>query len=140
MNLGYVSIADGHDNSGDIGDVKLDPNEILVDNEIIRIRFEYPFNNPQIIKFKSDKGYFTRSDIIKLVVKKYQKIYEEEEKSTALPIETVEERTKGKSKLMNRATTNGKWGIWGHDIGDLMLHTLSVNDEDPTLYYLGIDS
>lgn len=119
MDLGYIFIADGHDNSGDIGDVKLDPNEILVDNEIIRIRFEYPFNNPQIIKFKSDKGYFTRSDIIKLVVKKYQKIYEEEEKSTALPIETE---------------------LPQMEIGDLILHTLSVDDEDPTLYHLNIDS
>ena len=41
--------------------------------------------------------------------------------------------------LVNRANTDGIHGIYGHDLGDLALHTVTYDIEAGKIY-LGIDS
>lgn len=64
-------------------------------------------------------------------------MYKEEKRTSNLPEETCADRFG--SSMINRAPTNGKYGIWGHSLGDLVLHTVHY---DPTgkVIKLGIDS
>lgn len=64
-------------------------------------------------------------------------MYWEEEESTKLPVETSAERHGG--ILANRAETDGRWGIWGHELEDLRLTCISYSSEDKTIN-LGVDS
>ena len=41
--------------------------------------------------------------------------------------------------LINRAATDGTYGIWGHDLGDLVLHTIYYAPTSGEIC-LGIDS
>lgn len=40
--------------------------------------------------------------------------------------------------MYNRIKTNGDYGIWGHVLGDLMLHTLYF--EEKNVITVGVDS
>ena len=40
--------------------------------------------------------------------------------------------------MYNRITTEGKFGIWGHDLGDLILHTVWIDNDN--VITLGVDS
>ncbi len=40
--------------------------------------------------------------------------------------------------MLNRETTHGPHGIWGHSLGDLVLHT--VSQVKGNLFDLGVDS
>lgn len=115
--------------------------EIVIDKPSIRVEFNYPLRDEHIIElFPCDgKKHFTRGTLAQTIALKYQQIYREEDESTQLKVETVYERTNGAFALVNRAETNGVWGIWGHVLGDLDLHTVSY-DEEKDVYTLGIDS
>lgn len=76
----------------------------------------------------SDSQGFTRRGIAKAVSEVYNRIYDEEEKPTT----TYE-------FLQNRVKTSGKYGIWGHYLSDLDLHTIIYMPEY-NLYDLGTDS
>ncbi len=99
---------------------------------------DYPLTRPY-----REKISFTRPDqrtlryVISIVCDRYQKIYREEEKSSSIKVIPLKER----KKLLNRNETNGKYGIWGHDIEDLSLTSISIIEVDGRLYLdLDIDS
>lgn len=50
----------------------------------------------------------------------YKQIYEEERNSTEIPEGYIE-------GMYNRNRTNGKYGIWGHDISDLILEGIKIS-------------
>jgi hypothetical protein len=117
-----------------------DGDEVVIPKNEIRVEINYPFANSHIFTLTPQIGeVFTRSGLGIAIALKYQEMYDEEEKSTNLPIESVAERSGGKCHLMNRARTDGKYGIWGHDLSDLDLHTVEY-DVDLNLWILGIDS
>jgi hypothetical protein len=86
----------------------------------------------------SSPGGFTRSELARKVADLYKRVYEEEEQTTKIAVIPLEQR-KG---LINRNETNGKYGIWGHDLSDLVLHTIEISRkaDGTVLAYLGIDS
>ena len=57
-----------------------------------------------------------------MVALDYKTVYDEEASTT----QTTPALLPG---MLNRNTTDGKWGIWGHELGDLIVHTL-VESED----------
>ena len=65
-------------------------------------------------------------------------IYQEEESTSSLPIERMCDRHSG-CLLINRAPTNGIYGVYGHDIRDLALHAVTY-DINGGKIYLSIDS
>lgn len=120
------------------------PDEKVIDKSYIRVLFDYPLETEHILTLVPPDGkeYFTRASLGKAIALKYQEIYDEEEKTTELPVETLAQRMAKEGKecyLINRAETNGNWGIWGHALGDLDLHTVSY-DNQQDYYTLGIDS
>jgi len=119
--------------------------EIVINKPSIRVEFNYPLAKEHILELVPCDGnhYFTRATLAKTIALKYQEIYQEEKNTTTLPIESVADRTSSGGNrgcmLMNRAHTDGVWGIWGHDLSDLDLHTVSYHAPED-VYTLGIDS
>lgn len=93
-------------------------NEIIINKDIVTLIIDYPLNKPIEVKIQSDKTTgFTRKELAQKISIEYNRIYKEEEESSKVKTTPIEER-KG---LINRNQTDGKYGIWGHDIDDLDL-------------------
>jgi len=96
----------------------------------IRVEFEYPLKTA-ITRVLAHDGGFTRRDFAEAVASEYQKIYAEEEAS-------MTDSPEPQGILLNRSRTNGVHGIWGHDLGDLVLE--SAQKHDNGTWELGIGS
>jgi len=94
--------------------------EIVVPETRLTVIIDYPLSNS--FKFGLiSKGGFTRAQLITEISKHYYKIYDEEERTATIKTIPLKDR-----KIYNRNQTNGKYGIWGHDIGDLVLDEIHV--------------
>jgi hypothetical protein len=115
------------------------PDEIVVSSNELHVVIDYPVTGEWEFKITSggSKG-FTRAELAREISRVYHALYVEEERTTKIKVIPPKER----KKLYNRNQTDGKFGIWGHDIGDLELHTVELHKgADGKLYaILGIDS
>jgi hypothetical protein len=103
-----------YDDEDDSGGTMLD------ERDEIAIKFTYPLRKPVTMTFTSPGG-FTRDGFCRAVSAGYRTIYEGEEKSrTTLP--------EPRGMLLNRSETDGVYGIWGHDIGDLVIEQAYLNE------------
>jgi len=98
---------------------KMDDPDAIVTPAIINIRFTYPLSRSVTAEFSN--GPYSRAELARIICKKYQDIYHEEDETTQT----------------NRNHTEGRYGIWGHVIEDLAL--VSVTKTGP-FYSLGVDS
>jgi hypothetical protein len=138
----WISIADP---DRDFAVLK-DANQIVIDRSSIHILYNYP-----LIKFgpsdneQQHKGWifeeispngkcFTRFDLVKVISNRYHQIYQEERETSQVP----EKFGEGVPKY-NRSFTEGKYGIYGHIIGDLQLNHVT-HDAAHDLYILSITS
>lgn len=96
--------------------------EIVIPENEATLIIDYPVNNPTSFTLKTTEKGFSRKVLISEINKKYLELYEEEEK-TAKTKTIPKEQRKG---LINRNQTDGKYGIWGHDLGDLVLSSVEV--------------
>ena len=79
-----------------------------------------------------DSTGFRRGELALKISLLYQRIYVEEERSSAEPAGLV-------PGLLNRTRTEGTYGIWGHGLGDLLL-TEVVHKPLRDVWELEIDS
>lgn len=100
----------------------------------IKLIISYPLNNPATFDVPVEEGiddYFLNS-LIEFICDKYKQVYEEEE-----------EGLKGEDLMIpgmfNRKETNGKYGIWGHELGDLSICSITLNLDTKEII-LGVDS
>ena len=94
--------------------------EVVLEASTVTIVLDYPLTFPHYFTIAADKG-FTRAELLKAISDEYQRIYREEESTATTKTVPLEHR-----KVYNRNETNGKYGIWGHDIGDLALDDIYV--------------
>lgn len=123
----YISVANPED------DIKgqLHPDEIVIPMKEIRIEYSYPLSTRAIFFYDADNGVgFTRAELARKVSEGYQRIYREEDEAVGNPGNIP--------GMLNRETSDGPYGIWGHGIGDLALHT--VRQIEGNLFGLGVDS
>ena len=73
---------------------------------------------------------FTRRELVKQIAALYARIYREEEETTTRPMT--------ETGCLNRGQSFGRYGIYLHDIDDLLLHTVIRRADGK--YELGIDS
>lgn len=107
---------------------------VKFDEEIIgELYLSYPFSVvvKETIKFSS------LHELIKEIRRTYQAIYELE-KGTSLKQAMPMCEEDPSSPLMNRNKTNGVIGIWGHDIGDLVIESITLYEGN--LVRVGIGS
>lgn len=82
-------------------------------------------------------GVETLNDLLKDVVEGYQNIYQmEDESSFKKAMMMCEEFPE--CSLINRNRTDGMFGIWGHTIGDLAIHTIYIYKDGSIK--VGVDS
>jgi hypothetical protein len=99
----------------------VDRNKIVIPESKLTIIIDYPLTNEYRFDLESKNG-FTREQLLMEISKNYYKLYEEEEISATIKTIPVDKRT----TMYNRNQTNGKYGIWGHDIADLVLSEILV--------------
>lgn len=94
--------------------------EVVIQEKEITVIVDYPLSSNYKFELISKNG-FTRAQLIKEISKCYYQLYDEEEKTATIKTVPMQQR-----KIFNRNQTNGKYGIWGHDIGDLVLDEIHV--------------
>lgn len=113
----WVSIED----PGKDMDRLVDPDQVVVSDEKVTLVIDYPVSKPVKSSLESGEG-FTRRELILKISEHYHQMYKEEEETANTKTVPMEERT----GLINRNQTDGKYGIWGHDLGDLDLSGIDV--------------
>ncbi len=114
-------------------------NSIVVASNVLHIVVDYPVAGEWEFKVVSaDPKGFTNADLARQISRVYHAMYDEEERTSIIKVVPMEQR----KRLINRNKTNGKFGIWGHDIGDLVLHTVEIYQarDGKLTAVLGIDS
>ena len=100
------------------------PHERVIRDKKIVIVFAYPLSKLVRVNLENKKG-FSRMDLFKAIYKGYKQIYDEEEAEVGDP---------GHWKYaMNRATSHGKYGIWNHYIGDLVIERVLYSPSKRTV-------
>ena len=95
------------------------PKKIVIPQQSTSIEFNYPFSGTFTFEFKADTSEgFTLEHLIDSICRKYKEMYDEE--NSTVQVSTIDERL-ARGGLINREETNGKFGIWGHDLYDLYL-------------------
>ena len=113
----------------------IDPDELVLSYQKVKIMFDYPLAKPIFLELTSLTKGFTRKQIILAISKKYHEIYEEEEKTAKTKTIPLKDR----KKLANRNETDGKYGIWGHDLSDLDLDDIIVHQTSDGSIVLELD-
>lgn len=114
----------------------LGKNERLIADAEVKVLIDYPLTHHYFFPLSSGKG-LSRMQLVREISRIYQQIYAEEEQTASIKTLPVKQR-----QLYNRNTTNGKYGIWGHDPGDLVLTKISVYKprQGPRILVLYIES
>lgn len=94
--------------------------DVVIAQTTVTVVLDYPLSGGFKFQLTSQNG-FSRAMLINEISKLYYRVYDEEENSAT--IKTIPQKDR---KIYNRNQTNGKYGIWGHDIGDLVLDEVDV--------------
>lgn len=94
--------------------------EVVIPEKELTVIVDYPLSSNYRFELVSKNG-FTRTQLINEISKRYYQLYDEEENTATIKTVPLQQR-----KIYNRNQTNGKYGIWGHDIGDLVLDEIHV--------------
>jgi hypothetical protein len=95
---------------------------------------DYPVMVPVYFPLSSTGIGFSRRQLITAISLQYHSIYKEEEETASDKTVPPDERR----GLQNRNQTNGKYGIWGHDLSDLDLSTVEVYRNKNGIIYLSL--
>jgi hypothetical protein len=101
----------------------VDADKIVLPFKKAKIIIDYPLNVPASFYIATTGQGFTRKQLITEISEKYHIIYKLEE-STATTKTVPLDKRKG---LINRNQTDGKFGVWGHDLSDLDLSEIEVH-------------
>jgi len=98
------------------------PGNLDLPEGVYEFRYDYPLSVPA--KFKRKLGpKHTARNILRFAARDYKKIYDIEDGKVGHPGHGAE------LGLLNRNTSNGPYGIWGHDMGDLFFEAIYVDTE-----------
>jgi hypothetical protein len=115
------------------------PDEFVFAGTELLVVVDYPLSKEFSFQISaSSTNGFTRAELVRKVADLYKRIYEEEAQTSTIAVIPLEQR----KPVINRNRTNGKFGIWGHDLSDLVLHTIEVSrrKDGTVVAHLGIDS
>lgn len=115
-----------------------DPDNIVLPYRNAKLIIDYPLSRPVVMELKNAGEGFSTKKLISAIAETYHTIYREEDSTSRTKTIPVEQR----EGLLNRNETDGKYGIWGHDLSDLSLNEIEVYQHRNGEIYLrlGIDS
>ena len=93
-------------------DELVNPDTIVIARDEITITFDYPLEREAKLTFTNPGG-FSRYEFFRCVYKGYKNIYAQEEAVDGDPGMIP--------GMLNRARSDGPYGIWGHVMSDLFL-------------------
>lgn len=108
----------------------------LEGNQSYRLIIDYPLRTEHIQKFKTGPGGMTKRELVNLIVKAYKYVYYMENRTSKVKEDKIVAH--GNMGMYSRTSTEGKFGIWGHGINDLMLSCAHIDENNDIT--LGIDS
>jgi hypothetical protein len=100
----------------------IDPDEVVLTEAGVTLVIDYPLNKEAKFALSSTAGGFTRKQLVLSISQKYHEIYTVEENTATVKTIPRDKRV----GLINRNQTDGEYGIWGHDLGDLDLSEIEV--------------
>jgi hypothetical protein len=100
----------------------IDADKIVINEPEITLYIDYPLENPVKFILKSNVDGFTKKQLALEISEKYHELYSKEEKTAQVKTIPKDKR----NGVINRNQTDGKYGIWGHDISDLDLNSIEV--------------
>ncbi len=94
------------------------PDEIVIPFEHAVLVIDYPLTNPASVPISAPLPIgFTRAALVRAICDEYSHVYDAEEGTAATKTIPLEER----GPQRNRNRTDGAYGIWGHDLQDLVV-------------------
>ena len=94
------------------------PDEIVIPFEHAVLVIDYPLTHPASIPISAPMPIgFTRAALVKAICDEYSHVYDAEEGTAQTKTVPLDER--GAQQKRNR--TDGAYGIWGHDLQDLVV-------------------
>jgi hypothetical protein len=94
------------------------PDEIVIPFQHAVLVIDYPLSSPASMSIDAPIALgFTRATLIKTICEEYAHVYDAEEGTAATKTIPIEER----GTMRSRNRTDGAYGIWGHDLQDLVL-------------------
>lgn len=94
------------------------PDEIVIPFPHAVLVIDYPLSHPATMEIDAPLPLgFTRAALVKAICDEYAAVYEAEEGTASTKTIPLDER----GDLRNRNRTDGAYGIWGHDLEDLVL-------------------
>ena len=107
-----------------------------------RFLIDYPLKNSALITVRVAKNHFNFQDSLDAVRLAYAEIYDVENNDDAREVEAELSGETAQRTLLNRGKTQGRFGIWGHDIHDLWIERIFVSkseaDDLPMVnFYIG---
>lgn len=101
----------------------VDADKIILPFTTVKIIVDYPLNFPATFEVSAIQQGFSRKELIVEISRLYHEIYKLEESTAATKTIPIDKR----GGLRNRNQTDGKFGVWGHDISDLDLSQIEVH-------------
>ena len=97
------------------------PDEIVIPFDRATLMIVYPLTVPATVPIHASLSWgFTRGELVRAICDEYENVYEAEEATAATKTIPRAERT-GRT---DRNRTDGVYGIWGHDLDELVLTAL----------------
>jgi hypothetical protein len=94
------------------------PDDIVIPFDHAVLVIDYPLTTPATISIEAPLALgFTRAALVKAICDEYAHIYDAEEGTAATKTIPVDER----GPMRGRNRTDGAYGIWGHDLQDLVV-------------------
>ena len=112
----------------------IQPNEKVLSYESIILIIDYPLKDYVTFPIKVRKNGFSRKELLLEISKIYHQLYTDEENTATVKTLPMKDRD-----IMNRNETNGKYGIWGHDLVDLVLNSIKIFKNSKGQIYLTLD-
>ncbi|GEO11120.1 hypothetical protein [Segetibacter aerophilus] len=116
----------------------INPEQVALPYQHVFLIIGYPLNHPDTSQLTGAVAGFTNKMLIQKISERYRQIYQEEEAGAKVKTIPIEKRT----GLINRNQTDGKYEVWGHDLGDLDLSSVEVyrTAEGKIVLMLGVES
>lgn len=108
-----------------------DKEKILLPKQEYKMTILYPLTHPHTVRIITGSNGMTRSELGKIILYEYKKIYSDDEAVSGRPTYHHTEP--------RRIMSLGPYGIWGHDLEELWLQSLEV-DPDKKEIHLKITS
>jgi hypothetical protein len=102
----------------------IDASRIVLRASSATLVIDYPLHRAarfQILPDAPGAGFSVRG-VVRAAAEKYAQVYAEEKATTSKPVANI-------PGMMNRAESDGKYGIWGHNLDDLVLEGVHLRTE-----------